>query len=260
MKFIWTKTGDYLEVDVNSPELLHHWLTELPSNRFDLRDDMFPYSSIEKFKTSMEVIGRVFKERFRIDTFDHKIPMDHSSLNKLHRTWADIQLQYPSLPIILQKMSDDILTHFYDINLAFHEIEHGCRVSYVEQHSKGVFRHQLPGIEDPERFLSHGYSHIRLEYWGLGRSDYDSWKHNDRDAFIDNFSCLPPSIDVGLTQKPHVAPFPADYVRWMKDQGKTPVGSYMPIGNFRNYTESMGNLIDLFSRNNKIKQHIELVI
>ena len=44
----------------------------------------------------------------------------------------------------------------------------------------------------------------------------------------------------------------------MRDRGKAPVGSIMPIGNFVGYLDSVGDLYDVFIRNNTVDQRVTL--
>ena len=76
---------------------------------------------------------------------------------------------------------------------------------------------------------------------------------------ITNFDRLPYTFDVKL-KKPYTSSYPEDYVQWMHQQGKKPIGSYLPIGNFKGYTESVGDLYQIFVKNNKIDQTVELVL
>ena len=78
-------------------------------------------------------------------------------------------------------------------------------------------------------------------------------------SLITNFDRLPYTLDVKL-KKPYTSTYPEDYVHWMHEQGKQPIGSYLPIGNFKGYTESVGDLYEIFVKNNKIDQTVELIL
>jgi len=260
MKFIWTKTGDSLDVSTTNPELVEHWLGKLPSNRFTIKQDHFPYDSIDRLKESLPEVNAELKKRFNMDIFDYgEFKLEQGFLNRVHRDWATVQMEHLNLPNILHKMGGDLLSKFYDINDCFHHIEHRSHVKYEECHSGGDFKNLIPGLPNPERFLQHGTSHLRLEYWGLGRSDWESWLNHDDIAHIDNFTALPYTFDVML-RKPYTAPYPADYIKWMEQKGKTPSGSYLPIGNFSGYEDSVGDLYEIFVKNNKVEQSVELTL
>jgi len=158
---------------------------------------------------------------------------------------------------VIDLFKGDHLQAFYDINDAFHIIEQGSKIRYVEQNSDTNFKHQIPGIKNPERFLFHGQCQLELQYWSIGRTDYEAWLKSDHVALIDNNTQLPFTFDV-LLYKPYSAPFPPAYVKWMRDKGKEPVGPTLPIGNFKDYIDSVGDLYDVFIRNNKVDQTVTL--
>ena len=51
--------------------------------------------------------------------------------------------------------------------------------------------------------------------------------------------------------------YPMEYVDWMNKQGKKPIGSYLPIGNFKGYKDSVGDVYSIFFRNSKQKIILE---
>ena len=260
MKFIWTKTGDYLTVDISHPPLVEHWLNQLPSNRFIIKEDHIPYTSIDRLYDSISRINELFTSKLKIFVFDYKeITLDQNFLNCVHSDWATVHHNNPGLPNLLAKLGDEYLQLFYDINLAFHSLESHSKVKYVEQQSDTMFKHQVDSLDNICDYLHHGVSQLSLEYWSLGRDDYDAWIHGDTVAKITNFDKLPYTLDVKL-KKPYTSTYPEDYVQWMHKQGKQPIGSYLPIGNFKGYTESVGNLYEIFVKNNKIEQTVELVL
>lgn len=260
MKLIWTKTGDQLDIDVSHPELAEHWFEQLPSHSFKIKNDRFPYDAIQRLRTVLIEINELLISKFRIRIFDYgEFKLDQNFLNKVHRDWATVQQQNPNLTKVLDSMGDKHLEKFYDINDVFHDIETGCKIEYVEQSSDTLFKYQMPGIKNPERFLVHGRSQLELQYWSIGRDDYDAWSHGDDVAFIDNFTQLPFAFEVYLN-KPFVAPFPETYVKWMQDRNRTPVGSHMQLGNFKGYTDSVADLYEIFIKNNKVDQKIKITL
>ncbi len=258
MKFFWTKTGDSLDVEVIHPELAEHWFNNLPSKTFNSKNDRFPYASVERLRDGIETINNTFKHKLNIDIFDYKeFKLDQRFLNKVHRDWAQVQQDNLNITRLLNMMGGDLLIKFYDINDAFHDIENSCSIQYIDESCDIQFKNQMPGLGNHERFLTHGRNQLELEYWSVGRSDYDAWQTADDIAFIENYQLLPFSMDVELI-KPYDRPFPQGYVKWMEDQGKSPVGSHLPLGNFKNYKESVADLYDIFFRNNKIEQKVGL--
>ena len=258
MKFFWTKTGDSLDVEVSNTELAEHWFNHLPSKTFIPKNDRFPYASVERIRDGIETINNTLKQKLDIDVFDYKeFKLDQRFLNKVHRDWAQVQQDNPNLTRLLYMMDSDLLRKFYDINDQFHDIEDECTIQYVDESSDKQFKHQMPGLGDHERFLTHGRNQLALEYWSIGRSDYDAWHQADDIAFVDNFQMLPFSMDVTLI-KPFDRPYPQEYVKWMEHQGKRPVGSHLPLGNFKDYKDGVADLYDIFFRNNQIEQKVGL--
>jgi len=260
MKFVWTKSGDYLDVDVESISLVEHWLDVLPSNKFIIKEDKFPYESFTRLEKCIHEINNLFKSKFHTTIFDYnQFEFNQDFLNKMHRSWADIQIEKPALPLLLEKMGTDYLQMYYDINESFHSIESRCRIKYVEQDSNTIFTHQLESLPDITKYAKHGRSQLYLDYWSLGRTDFDAWQFSDNVGKITNFDKLPYTLDVSI-KKPYNSKYPESYIQWMKQQGKDPIGSYLPIGNFSNYTESVYDLYEIFLFNNKIEQTVELVL
>ena len=257
MKLTWQTSGDSLDIEVTSEHLVHHWIDALPSNKFIPKEDNLPYKAVDRLHESIDKINKLFIEKFDIHTFDYEeILLDQSFLNKVHRDWADVQIQHSSLVLLLEKMGEEWLQLFYDINLSFHDIEHECHIKYVQEDSNTLFTHQIEGLTNMEDYLRHGKSQIYLEYWSLGRDDYNAWQHGDTDALISNFGKLPFAFDITL-QRPYTSEYPREYVDWMNKQGKKPIGSYLPIGNFKGYRNSVGDLYSIFFRNSKQKIILE---
>lgn len=258
MKLIWEKTGDSLDIDVMHPELIEHWIQHLPSANFKIKQDNIPYHAVDRLRTSIENINHLLKSKFDIRIFDYdQFKVDQRFLNKVHRDWASVQENNANISKVIDLFKGDHLREFYDINDAFHIIESSSKIKYVELGSDTNFKHQIPGIQNPERFLFNGQCQLELEYWSIGRTDYEAWLMSDDAALIDNNSQLPFTFDVFLC-RPYEAPFPPEYVRWMRDRGKEPSGPTLPIGNFKNYLDSVGDLYELFIRNNKVDQTITL--
>lgn len=257
MKFTWSKSGDSLEVVCKHNSLVQYWIEQLPSNKFIVKEDKFPYKSFDRLQESINKVNMFLKSKLTIDCFDYdEIVWNKTFLNQVHRDWADIQIKFKNLPIMLEQVG--LLSEFYDINLAFHKIETSCKIKYVEQSSNTEFKHQIPGPPNVEQYLEHGRSQLSLEYWGLGRDNYNAWQMCDEVAYIDNFSMLPFTLDVNIL-KPYNSEYPIEYIQHMNDLSLSPVGSYMPIGSFKNY-ENIGGLYDIFLRNNKIDQTVILEI
>mgnify|MGYP001247984053 FL=1 len=255
---IWQVTGDTLDIDVTYPELMEHWMSNLPSHDFVIKKDNMPYDAVERLSSSIRDVNELLKSKFDIKIFDYgQVKMEQRFLNQVHRDWARLQQEHENITKIIERFNGDYLKQFYDINDAFHVIEQRCKVRYVEQGSDTEFKHQMPGISDPERFLMHGQCQLELQYWSIGRTDYDAWHAGDDVALIDNSTKLPLTFDVKL-QRPFTAPYPPSYVDWMRDRGKAPVGSIMPIGNFVGYLDSVGDLYDVFIRNNTVDQRVTL--
>ena len=136
MKFIWTKTGDYLTVDITHLPLVEHWLNQLPSNKFVIKEDKIPYTSIDRLYESISRINELFTSKLKIFAFDYdEIVLDQNFLNRVHADWAKVHHDNPALPNLLAKIGDEYLQLFYDINLAFHSLESHSKVKYVEQQS-----------------------------------------------------------------------------------------------------------------------------
>jgi hypothetical protein len=258
MKLIWDQTGDSLDIDVMHPELIEHWVQHLPSPHFKIKQDSIPYHAIDRLRTSIKNINQLLKSKFHISIFDYnEFKIDQDFLNQVHRDWATVQEKNANISGVLNLFKGDHLQEFYDINDTFHVIESNSKIKYVEAGSHTKFRHQIPGIKNPERFLFHGQCQLELEYWSIGRTDYEAWLMSDDVALIDNNSKLAFTFDVSLC-KPYTAPFPTEYVKWMRDRGKEPLGPTLPIGNFKDYMDSVGDLYEVFIRNNKVDQTVTL--
>ena len=258
MKLIWTQTGDSLDIDVMHPELIEHWVEHRPSPHFKIKQDKIPYHAVDRLQTSIKNINQLLKSKFDIRVFDYgEFKVDQHFLNQVHRDWAAVQEKNSNISKVIDLFKGDHLQAFYDINDAFHIIEQGSKIRYVEQNSDTNFKHQIPGIKNPERFLFHGQCQLELQYWSIGRTDYEAWLKSDHVALIDNNTQLPFTFDV-LLYKPYSAPFPPAYVKWMRDKGKEPLGPTLPIGNFKDYIDSVGDLYDVFIRNNKVDQTVTL--
>ena len=86
---------------------MHHWIDALPSNKFITKEDNLPYKAVDRLHESIDKINKLFIEKFKIHTFDYEeILLDQSFLNKVHRDWADVQIQHSGLVLLLEKMGD----------------------------------------------------------------------------------------------------------------------------------------------------------
>lgn len=249
MKFVWKKSGDSLDVNITNPVVVEYWLSNLDSTYFSVKEDSIPYEKFKSFSKSLDLVNDFLVNKLNIHILNYeKIVWDQDWLNQVHADWATLQYENVNLPTLLQKLNPELLDHLYNINLSFHYFETHCNVRYIEKNSDKQFKHQMPGLNDIEKYLQHGKSHLYLPYWGLGRDYYDAWLTNDTVAHIDNFSKLPYVFDVRLT-KPYTNKYPDEYIKWMQDRNLKPIGSYLPIGNFDKYQDNTGNLYELFLRN-----------
>lgn len=166
LRLYWTKTGDYITLDVLHPELVIFWLDKLQDRPLRLSKSP-PDIQPQEILRSIDMVNPVLA-KCHLPIFDVGDPLDQRYLNNLHRCWVKIQHNRPSISLLMDKMG--IRKIFDNINESIHVVEAAFDVEY----GTCPFDHVVNPFGT--RFLTFDRHNVEIEYGNLGRSTFNKWE------------------------------------------------------------------------------------
>lgn len=252
MKIIWTLTGDSLRLDPVNQELAEYWISALRQdgqNNFHLKATEFNPSLSVDLEQHIQIINQLLVDKFKIRAFESFVAadlFDQQVLNQLHRTWIKTHEQYPTLPILLEKLNADNLVHWNQINKKLHYIERSFVLHYQAEHKFWEVDNPF-GIQ----LLNFNRCHIQVSFSQKGRSTYNKWNNQDyniNDTDTNDFEQIGNEIEINLHRTLLQDP-PANYVEFCNKNGIPAVGAYLNLANFSDYEQQLTNIRHVVARN-----------
>jgi hypothetical protein len=253
MKFVWSKTGDYIEFDSFNNDFIEtvigEWDKKFINNfTFDKKTDII----LEKnnMKNNLKLVND-FLKKFNISPFIHDgDDLNQDSLNLLHEEWVLLHHNYPRIIYFLNK--DKILNKaFMDINEGIHRIEDIFSMTLNNNSNISVnnpHKESITTFDKPNLYFHHS---------NLGRSSYSKWKNNDKSIHgldRNDMNEVYGVIEVNLDM-PHTILPPIEYQNWCKENNIGCAGNKISIGNFKNLQDNLAIYRNLFLKNFNIDEN-----
>jgi len=239
MKLVWQKTGDYIDCDPVDHSFIEYWLVE---------QDQFIWNTTSIFPQQLllndlsDLIGQVHTKlgKLKIKLIETDSYIDQFTLNKLHRNWVQLHLDYPTISNLF---GDQFRIDMERINKILHQLEESWSLRLSSDNNV-----LSPNLKLPNQF---GQSNIKLPYENLGRSSYNKWLNFDESlstADTNNFDELYNKISVNLNRS-FISDPPMDYVYWTVAKGFDPLPNELLLANFKDLETKQNTYRTLFMKN-----------
>jgi hypothetical protein len=247
MKFVWFKTGDYIEFDSFNNNFIENVIgewNEKSINKFTFDKKLDIILEKDSLKKNLNLVNN-FLEKFKISLFVHNVnDINQDSLNSLHEKWVMLHYNHPKIIYFLNK--NKILKNaFSDINEVVHRLEDSFSITVTNNSDISItnlYKESITTFDQPNLYFHHS---------NLGRSSYSKWKNRDksihgldRNDMSEVYGIVEINLDV-----PHTILPPVEYQNWCRENNIECVGNRISIGNFKNLQDNLTTYRNLFVKN-----------
>jgi hypothetical protein len=253
-KLVWEKSGDIIEIQPINQEVYSYFV----ENLYNTYQNFYtlPVIDVENFASELKLclksVNNVLQNKFHIQLWSANDLefLDQLQLNHLHKNWVDLHLQYPNLPILLEKILPGSQYKLNRINKCIHKLEESF------DSLRCLTPDPTVNFSNPfgENILNFDTSGIRVEYNNLGRSTYNKWLNfdNNMDAKdTNNFNEIYTSITVSLARS-CTGSAPKEYIEWTKLHNTKPHGKTLNLAKFDKLDENLLLYRNLFYKNSRV--------
>jgi hypothetical protein len=160
------------------------------------------------------------------------------------------QIENPSMSTMLEKIDNNLLTKFRDINNILHEIE---STKFLISNFNDYKMWSCENIFQSSIIDFNSYN-LSINFNNLGRSTYNKWINHDDNAYdsdTNDFTTLSGEL-ILKTSKAHTQTAPIEYIEWCQKHNVSAIGHIIGLGNLVQSTESAQEIL---SRNIQIESN-----
>jgi hypothetical protein len=242
MKFVFLKSGDYLEFQPKKTKFVKGFFDYLFSNgindnyggdTFDyiLNDSEKKIEDLNQYITSVNNSIKILVPENEI-VFDHGTSLNQDWLNDTHKKWAYLTHTYKDniydVPHEFKKM-------WNGVNDTIHKLE-----MYYSHRFENTVITKIPEsanlkVEQEDAIFSN--SGLCLSYSNLGRHQYNQWEvGSEIDHETNNYEVITTTIvyKFGLSEDVanHPTIAPEGYAKWCKERNIPVLGPWVSLGDF----------------------------
>jgi hypothetical protein len=247
MKFVWSKTGDYIEFDSfnnNFLELVIDEWNKSSINKFTFDKKLDVILEKDNLDKNLNLVNN-FLKKLNVLPFVYKFDdLNQDSLNLLHKEWVLFHINNSAISMLLNK-NKILKDAFSDINISIHRLE---SIFSITLNNNSVISVRNPYKESITTF---NQTNLYFHNSNLGRSSYSKWKNNDKSIHgldRNDMSEVYGIIEFNL-HVPHTVLPPIEYQNWCKENKIECAGNKISIGNFKNLQDNLTIYRNLFVKN-----------
>ena len=242
MKFIFLKSGDYLELEPNNTPIASAWFNNIFSNKINM--SFFAKGKtciwrtnqiISKLNEAVDIVNQFAIEKNLPQLIFNKIGgLDQSWMNAAHKKWVRYTTELSNVV-----NGDDTKKHYptfvsawQNVNTYIHDLE-----SYYSVFFSNDDNSYLEKIDVKIRPEDCEYSQrdLVLSFHDLGRHQFNQWQTGSAvDEETSNYKRIPARFD--YMYHPHLIkglPPNPDYVRWCNENNLEVLPPWIILGNFK---------------------------
>lgn len=228
------KTDDTINFVATNSDLLTYYVTSVNAddkNSFKIQNSKL-FSNIKHLQKCIIDINDFFVNKLNKTTFTEFVNVNiynQTILNRLHMVWVKFQIENPSISTMLEKIDNNLLTKFRDINHVLHDIEN---TKFIVSNFKSYKTWSCENIFQSSIIDFNSYN-LCISFKNLGRMTYNKWiNHDDNvyDSDTNDFTTLNGEL-ILRTFRSHTRTAPLEYVEWCQTHNILPVGYNIGLGN-----------------------------
>ena len=239
MKFVFLKSGDYLEFKSKNTTFINKWFEFLFENNINSKyqsiNPQWSTNLIEERLTAInEHIIKVnhFLKLHNCLLFTNNYTLDQEWLNLTHKIWV----------LLTNRQKNEIYDMPPEMRISWDEINR--LIHFIEQHYSNEFYNsalpQVPaslGLKITAEDCEYTQQDLILSYNNLGRHQYNQWEVGSNvDDETNNYKTLSTSIIYSYSYQSaamkRYEPAPIDYVSWCKKNKLEVLPPWVVLGRF----------------------------
>lgn len=252
MKFVFLKSGDYIELELNPATVITHWFEYL----FEQKANSKIISTINNSnKISKDLIdlnntlanmNRLLAERIPENNvfFKQNNSINQQWLNTTHKQWAMLTDTYPHH---INPGTNPFPYEWHRVNHLIHGIETAYFSQFVNEQIQFLPNNLVSIVPSDYTFQGNG---LILSYDNLGRHQYNQWAAGTTpDDETNNYKKVSFNFEYRYSLQPNTTVNlpPVDYVSWCNEHNLAVIAPFISIGNFIKYSRHEVN--EIFYRN-----------
>jgi hypothetical protein len=254
-RLVFDKTDDTIDFVAINSDLLNYYVTSVNAddkNSFKIQKSEL-FSNIKYLQKCIIDTNDFFVNKLKKTTFTEFVNTNiynQTILNRLHMVWVKFQIENPSISTMLEKIDNNLLTKFRDINNILHEIE---STKFLISNFNDYKMWSCENIFQSSIIDFNSYN-LSINFNNLGRSTYNKWINHDDNAYdsdTNDFTTLSGEL-ILKTSKSHTQTAPIEYIEWCQKHNVSAIGHIIGLGNLVQSTESAQEIL---SRNIQIESN-----
>jgi hypothetical protein len=240
MKFIFLKSGDYLEFTPKPTKFIKGWFDYLFENemekKFKNQENSWSTHSgeqhLHEINQHIDTVNSFLNIRLPdVNLFNKNPDLNQKWLNDTHKHWAHLTDRYKNE---IFDIPDNVKQSWQEINNLVHRLELGYQQDFKNSVIFEItsLTDLKVGTEDFE-FSQHN---LVLSYENLGRHQFNQWQVglDSVDAETNNYNVITTSFSYfqGLDYYPRLDA-PQDYIMWCERQNLEIIGPWVSLGKFK---------------------------
>jgi len=259
MKFVFLKSGDSLELELNPAKIITVWFDHLFESDANLKyllhnsnQELSIEHNIKQLNSLIELMNYRLKMTIPENKtfFDNCDELDQDWLNRCHKIWAKLTHTYKN---IINGDKNPFPSEWHQINQLIHDLEN--------RYLSNFYNTVLP-ILPPEKHVPiepkdgmYYQTDLLIHYGNLGRHQYNQWLvGTDLDDETNNYNRISYNIEYRYFLENVPVTAPAEYIQWCKQRNIKILPPWLPIGNFTKYNRH--EVKKLFYKNLSISPNV----
>lgn len=242
MKFIFLKTGDYLEMTPNKSAIAAAWFDYIFSNNMNMcysaRDTTQisqANTNISKVNAAVDIVNKFSMEKNLPSLMFDKINgLDQNWMNNAHKKWVKCTNEYVNIVL-----GDEVKQHYpwvkiawQDINTFIHSLENYYSIWFAN--SKDSCCKEM-NIEIRPEDCEYAQRDLVLRFEDLGKHQFDQWRTGSAvDDETSNYKRIPTRFEYKFdTQLPKGTLPTPHYIDWCKQNNLQVMPPWIILGDFK---------------------------